>query len=54
MAEKKSVNVNRDDVRVDENGNLVIKNPELAKLIRSEKVTEVNEVDAHKVTITWE
>jgi hypothetical protein len=54
MTDKKSVQLRKDDVKVDENGNLVIQNPELAKLIKTEKVTEINEVDAHKVTITWE
>jgi hypothetical protein len=55
MSEKRrSVPVTKQDVKVDEQGNLVIQNPELAKLIRSEKITEVNEADAHKITIIWD
>ncbi|HYF90952.1 MAG TPA: hypothetical protein VD969_01765 [Symbiobacteriaceae bacterium] len=54
MSEKKSVQLRKDDVRVDDKGNLVIANPELTKMIKSEKVTEINEVDAHRVTISWE
>jgi|GEM_PF-6153038 len=53
MSENKNVQLKKEDFTVDDTGNLVIHNTELAKLIKDEKINEVNETDAHKVTITW-